>query len=170
MVDPTATQDASDNANEESKEIALPGFSDADLRNLTDLDSISQILDGKVHNAADYGNGFSILEDKSRLCDVPLMFLGWAVHPGDHGDFVSAYCTELDKRGNIVGKWIVNDGSMKSGLARQLVDLAKNDGVTRGLFVPNGLRRSDYMYDEVDPKTGEVNKKPATTYYIDLSA
>jgi hypothetical protein len=170
MVDPTASTTGDENANEESKELALPGFSDADLRNLTDAQSIESLLDGTIHNAADYGNGFSILEDKSRLVNVPIMFLGWAVHPGDHGDFVSAYVAELDKKGAIAGKWIVNDGSMKSGLARQLVDLAKNDGVTRGLFAPNGLRKSDYTYDEIDDKTGEVKKKPATTYYIDLSA
>jgi hypothetical protein len=149
-----------------STEIALPDFSDSDLRNLSTLDDVKALLGDKVSNAADYGNGFSILEDKSRLCNVPILFLGWAVHPGDHGDFVSAYCLEMNKQGNIIGKWIVNDGSMKSGLARQLVDLAKNDGVTKGLFVPNGLRRSDYDY--VDTATGET--KPATTYYVDLSA
>lgn len=163
MVDPTGNSDGNKNS---GKEIALPDISDSDLRNLTSLEDIQRVVGGKVENAADYGNGFSILEDKARLCDVPIVFLAWSRHEGDHGDFVSAYCTELNKQGQIVGKWIVNDGSMKSGLARQLLDMTEKEGIQRGLFVPNGLRRSDYKY--TDEATGEV--KPATTYYIDLSA
>jgi hypothetical protein len=151
-------------------EIALPDFTDSDLRNLSTLDDIKTILGGEVANASDYGNGFSILEDASRLCGNPLMILSWKQHDGDHGPFVSAMVLELSKVGAIVGKWIVNNGSMKSGLARQLVDLTEKDKVSKGLYVPNGLRRSDYVVDIADPETGEIKPKQSTTFYIDLTA
>lgn len=144
------------------------GFKNDELRSIENLDDIRTLLGGEVINAAtEIGNGFSIMdsEQKNRLCGVPVLFLSWDVNVGDHGLFVSAYVVELDKNGKVVGKWIVNDGSMKSGMGQQLKELTDEKGIKRGLYAPNGLRRSDYTFTN---DKGE--ESPASTYYVDLSA
>src|SRR5437868_2149460 len=80
MVDPTSKTEGNENA---STELTIGNFSDAQLRNLSTLEDIKEIVGGKVENASDYGNGFSLLEDKSRLCNVPIVFLAWNEHKGD---------------------------------------------------------------------------------------
>lgn len=159
----------SEQASTPGTELTQPdGFTNDELRSLNTLEDISTILGGQVVNAADeMGNGFTIMEkeQKDRLCGVPLVILSWSVNVGDHGLFVSAYVAELNKQGQVVGKWIVNDGSMKSGLGQQLKELTDEKGMVRGLFVPNGLRRSDYEYTNDKGETA-----PTSTYYIDLSA
>lgn len=152
---------------EKSTDVAVPDFSDDELRSISSLEDIATLVGGQVVNATErLGTGFSIADadDKARLCGVPLVFLSWTFNQGDHGVFCSAYVVELSKTGQVVNKWIVNDGSMKSGIAAQLLN-ARESGVDRGLFVPNGLRRSDYTFTGTDG-----SESPATTFYLDLSA
>lgn len=139
-------------------------FSDAELRNLTTLDGVRALLGDQIAQASDFGNGFAILDanGKARLVDVPLLFLHWTFNKGDMGEFVSALVVQTDKMANVVGKFVLNDGS--TGIYRQLRDITTDTGMDRGLFVANGLRRSDYTFVDEDG-----TEKPATTFYIDMT-
>jgi len=140
-------------------------FSDDELRALEGLDSIKGLLGDKIGDATDLGSGFAVLDtdQKRRLVGVPLLFLFWGFNKGDQGDFVSAHVVQTDMRGQVVGKFIINDGS--TGILNQLREYTNRTGSMQGLFAPKGLRASDYTY--TDEKTGE--DKPATTFYIDTS-
>lgn len=139
-------------------------FSDDELRNLDSLDSIRSLLGDKVGTATDLGSGFAVLDtdQKRRLVGVPLLFVFWTFNDGEQGEFVSAHVVQLDASGKIVGKFIVNDGS--TGILAQLTEYTERTGSNRGLFVPRGLRASDYTF------TGDDGKEhPATTFYIDTT-
>lgn len=110
------------------------------------------------------GDGFTLLEskDKALLCGLPLILMEWAFRDGDHGrPFASVRVMARNKDGG-VSRYIFNDGS--TGIAEQLAKYTKRTGKLGGLVVKNGLRRSDYDYEE-DGVT-----KQATTYYLDTSA
>lgn len=147
-------------------------FSDAELRNVDSLEGIKALLGSEVSNAADLGSGFTVIdnnEGKARLVEAPLVFLFWTFNQsktirnadGTLASFVSAHCVQLDKAGNVVGKFVINDGS--TGIYQQLLDHSTETGSYKGLFVPNGLRRSEY--DTV------VDGKPVhgITFYIDTT-
>lgn len=112
------------------------------------------------------GDGFAVVKDKNIFLGKPLMFLEWRFNEGDQGEFVSARVIVQEQNG--IARYILNDGS--TGIYQQLKELSESRNVFGGLAVRNGLRKSDYTYDDVDEKTGEVKQKPATTYYIDTSA
>ena len=142
-------------------------FSDDELRNLDSLDSIRALLGDKVGNATDLGSGFAVLEteQKRRLIGVPLLFVFWTFNDsdkGDTGEFVSAHVVQLDASGKVVGKWIVNDGS--TGIYAQLHEYTERTGASQGLFVPKGLRASDYTITDDGGR-----EKAATTFYIDTT-
>ena len=141
-------------------------FSDNELRNLTSLDSIRALLGDKIGTATDLGSGFAVLSDeqKRRLVGVPCIFLFWNFNTeGKFGTFVSAHVVTLDGAGQVKDKFIINDGS--TGIRQQLEEYTERTGESRGMFVPNGLRASDYTY--TDPDDGK--DKPATTFYIDTA-
>lgn len=157
------------------------GFSNDELRSINNAEDIATLLGGQIVNAADeMGNGFSIMESeqKDRLCGVPIVLLSATVNIGDHGLFISAYVAEMNKQGQVVGKWIVNDGSMKSGMGQQVKEYIDTKGALRGLFFPNGLRRSEYTFCSTCNSVGgnhaddckDPKSSPAATYYLDLSA
>ena len=112
------------------------------------------------------GDGFALVKDKNVFVGKPIMFLEWRFNEGDQGEFVSARVICQEQNG--IARYILNDGS--TGIYQQLKELSESRNVYGGLAVRNGLRRSDYTYDEIDDKTGEVKQKPATTFYIDTSA
>lgn len=139
-------------------------FSDEELRNLNSLDSVKALLGDKVATASDLGSGFAVLDtdQKRRLVGVPLLFLFWQFNNGKQGDFVSAHVVQYDPRGQIVGKFVINDGS--TGIMEQLREFTNRTGQSQGMFAERGLRASDYTYTDDDGID-----KPATTFYIDTS-
>lgn len=109
------------------------------------------------------GDGFTLCENKDQLIGVPCAFVSWADSVGDFGPYVVARVVTQDGR-----KLVIVDGS--TGIYSQLVAFTERFGRSGGLVSKNGLRRSDYEYDDVDKQTGETVKRPASTYYVDTSA
>ena len=117
-----------------------------------------------VESIEDYGTGFKLLNDKSRLVGVPLLVIEWRFtaskkytnDAGEPTEFVSAMV--ITKHGD---RYIVNDGS--TGIAAQLrmvQDQRTGKGHPNpqaGLLVPEGLKRSEY--------TNEAGV-PGVTYYL----
>ena len=138
-------------------------FQDKDLAAIGSLQDALDALAGigaTVDNFNEYGNGFSILRDKSQIAGKPFVALQWKFHQGTYGEFVSALIvTEAGE------KAVLNDGSV--GICEQLRMVTESrirNGVANhqsGLIVRNGLRRSDYSY--TDEKGNEI---PATTWYL----
>lgn len=144
---------------------SIERLSNDDLRNIATFDDAMALFNGDVHTAdSELGDGFELLKEKDRLIGDPCLFISWSFSEGDHGEFVSARV--IAKSG---GKYVVNDGS--TGLCSQLREYTDSHGGRNGgLLSRRGLRKSEYTYDETDPKTGEIKTKPAVTYYIDTSA
>lgn len=151
--------------NPSTGEITKRPFSDEELRNLDSLDSIKALLGEQVGNATDLGSGFVVLdkESKRRICGVPLLFLFWQFSDGigEKGEKVTAHVVQLSPDGVVSGKFIINDGS--TGIYEQLKEYTSRTNASKGLFVPKGLRASDYI------TTINGRDEAATTYYIDTS-
>lgn len=109
------------------------------------------------------GDGFTLLENKDQLIGVPAAFISWRESLGDFGPFIAARVVTQDGR-----KVVILDGS--TGIYAQLSEFSQKFGRDGGLIARNGLRRSDYEKEMPDPKTGELVKRPASTYYIDTTA
>lgn len=104
------------------------------------------------------GDGFAMVSNKDLLLGVGFIIISWSITMGDHGEFVAAKIVTVDNK-----KLILTDGS--TGIHQQLSDYSAKSGRYGGMYVKNGLRKSDYTYTD---ETGA--EKPATTYYLDLSA
>lgn len=153
-------------------------FTDDDLRTVeTFADAFG--ANGLVKSVEDYseayGSGFAVLEtnDKDRLVKTAFGIVEWRFSTGDQGEFVSALV--ITERTN--EKYVLNDGS--TGICDQLrrvtADrLAKGwpeTEASRGLYVKNGLRRSDYLLDAAGqpmPKGSDPGESAGTgtTYYL----
>lgn len=107
--------------------------------------------------------------DKKELVNRAVGFIKWKFSAGDFGPFVIAYGITRDTNERI----LITDGS--TGIYKQLLEVT-NMRIARGhatpienLFVPNGLRVSDYYLDEETghalPK-GETSERRARTYYL----
>ena len=147
-------------------------FDDAALAAIVSFDDAINLAapDGALESMSEYGTGFALLENKSVLVGAPFVVLQWRFNEGDFGAFVSA---EIVTEGN--DKLVLNDGS--TGIFQQLREVtdARNakGSVTpqAGLFVPGGLRKTDYFYNVT---TGETANRPtsetgwakASTYYL----
>lgn len=145
--------------------VAVRAWDDAALRDMNDFNTTLAILSDAygVETVESYGTGFEPI-DKRQLVDVPFVIVQYGFHKGDYGDYVFVHA--VTKRNE---KVIFSDGSVKSGIARQLADIAvereKMGRDTRaGILVARGLRISEYDY--TDPGTGEV--RPAETYYLSM--
>jgi hypothetical protein len=126
------------------------------------LSLVQQQLGGIV-SAETLGDGFAVLsKNKDVLCGVPVLFMSWDFNAGDFGEFVSVRAIAR-REGGALTKVILNDGS--TGIYKQLRDFTKQTGKLGGLVARQGLRRSDYDYDD-----GSGQLKPASTYYIDTTA
>lgn len=143
----------------EDEYAAIQSFNDA-MRLLSDAGIT-------VANAADeIGDGFVLIkgdDEKARLVGVPFILISWNFNVGDFGKpYVSA--RGITQTGI---KFVLNDGG--TGIRDQL---DKYKGDMGGLFVPHGLRRSDYGLDaENNPvKLGSPESVgKATTFYLDTS-
>lgn len=154
-----------------------------------DAMAIAEGVYGEIHNAGEVlGNGFALLDDKSKLVGKALLALYWTFHPGDYGQFVSIAVVTAEK---IDGhqKFIVNDGS--TGICAQLdAYTTTHDGRNGGLAVRQGLRESTYATckgcerprpSDVDVcentlsngtqcGNNDTTRGTGETYYLDLSA
>lgn len=127
-------------------------------------DAIAVLKDAgiELHSTKEYGDGFELLKEKSKLVDVPFVILSMKFVDEDKSDFGDGFVIlhVVTKDGT---KLIVTDGS--SGICKQ-ARLYAAKGITSGLVCEAGLIRSDYDVDIPDKKTGEMVSTPATTYYL----
>jgi hypothetical protein len=142
-------------------------FSDADLRTIDSFDAAlalaTQTFGDVLDAAEEIGTGFTKLENKDRLVDVPFLILSFSMSEGDFRDdegflqqFVSVRI--VTRSGE---KYFFTDGG--TGIYRQLEDLAVRSGRTGGILVQNGLRRSEYTW--VDDKGHD---QPGVTHYLNV--
>lgn len=162
------------NGNADSTEVAKRNVFDSEsLRNIESFEdafALMQEAGVEVEDAADaIGDGFTLVDDKSRLCGIPLAFLTWSFSKSDEGMGEYAVARVVAKMDNgTVGKFVVVDGG--TGIYEQLRQYSEaRGGKVGGLTTMGGLRRSDYEVELENPKTGKVEKSRATTYYIDTA-
>lgn len=145
-------------------------FSEDEYASIQSFNDAMQLLSNAgitVANAADeIGDGFVLIkgdDEKARLVGVAFILVSWNFNVGDFGKtFVSARGITQDGL-----KFVLNDGG--TGIRAQL---DKYEGDMGGLYVPHGLRRSDYGLDADDKpvKLGSPESVgKATTFYLDTS-
>lgn len=130
---------------------------------------------GITNASDDLGDGFEILEEKSQLVGVPFLILEARENPGEYGvSFTSLRVMTRDGR-----KLVVNDGG--TGIHEQHLMFKEKTGRSlAGVYVPHGLRASDYRFCEdcrsVSAKgapactsCGSTSLRPAQTFYLDTS-
>jgi hypothetical protein len=158
-------------ATAKSTDIAIPELTPEDYRNIKNWDDIQTLIadkfDGQFIDAAeDLGDGFNVCREKDILIGAPMWILTYQFHTGDMGEFVAIRAVANTTKG--MRKLIVVDGS--TGLCAQLREHDKlNPGNKTPIRVWNGLRRSDYEVDVLNPKTQEMERTKASTYYLDTS-
>jgi hypothetical protein len=159
--------------NTESTEVArtVPILSDDALREMESMEDALRVLQDSgvapVNIADEMGDGFSLLEsaeDKRRLVKTEFVVLSWTFSDGDYGEpFVSMRV--MTKAG---GKFIVNDGG--TGIRAQLQAYTAKTGRQHGMYVPQGLRVSDYFIHrethEPVARNYDGPKDPAATFYL----
>lgn len=141
---------------EETAEVMTDGFSENELRDLDNMFDVMRAQD--VANIADVmGTGFSVLEDKNRLIGVEFVIVRYGVHEGENGQFTTIHVVTTNKE-----KFVVNDGS--TGIHAQLAEYKERAGRVCPLYVPRGLRVSEYDFTD-----DNGTKKRARTYYLNTS-
>jgi len=150
---------------QETAVVAKSGFSAVELAEISSFDDVARLAGGveNVVNVADVaGDGFAVLKDKAKLIGVPFVIVSAAEY--ESSEVKGKTFTSLHVLTRTGEKYIVNDGS--TGIHQTVQQMrASNEGnVPLPMYVPNGLRRSQYEY--TDDK-GQV--KNATTYYLDTS-
>lgn len=140
------------------------------------LDSFAAALDlfgGQAVNIADVaGDGFTRLETKATLLNIPLLVIDWEEVIGTETQKLFATIRVITTDGR---KYRIADGS--TGMMRQLQEIRDNKGVTRGILVKGGLVESKYFIDddtrEIIPAdkvaTWTGAKSPASTFYFATS-
>lgn len=139
----------------------LDGLTEDGLRAIVDFGSVETVAGGTGTNIADVlGTGFSVLDEKKRLCGMELYVVKYGIHKSEKngGEFTSIHVVTRDG-----GKWIVNDGG--TGIHEQLKGLKEELGTICPLYVARGLRISEYKY--TDPTDGK--EKEAATFYLNTS-
>ena|SRR5690242_14500122 len=129
---------------------------------------LAQDVHGEIVEAGHVlGDGFTLINNKGLLVDVPFLAMEWTFRDGDFGRPYVSVRVVARMPGGAIGKYIFNDGS--TGIADQLAKYTKKSGRMGGLMVRQGLRASDYEVELPDGKGGTV-MSPATTYYLDTAA
>lgn len=142
----------------ESNEVARPLITSNEdtLRDIHSFSDAMQVLSDAgidIRSTEEFGDGFRVLEDKSRLVKTPFIVLGYKFAQGDNGEFVIIHAvTDRDE------KLIITDGS--TGIKEQMKKY-QSHGIHAGLLVRDGLVKSDYTF-----KDENGNDRPATTYYL----
>lgn len=144
------------------------GFSVDELRNIQSMADVEQLFKSHditvVDAAEEIGDGFALVNNKDRFIGQQMVLLSWNFAQGDHKDedgnptvFVAVRFVVQESNGTI-GKYVITDGGV--GVRKQLQDYTERTGVTGGMIVPKGLRKSEYSNEKADN---------AVTYYLDLS-
>jgi hypothetical protein len=142
-------------------------FTDAQLRSVDSFEAALALASqeyGDVLDAADeIGSGFVNLDNKDRLIDTTFLILSFAISEGDfRGDdgFLQHFASVrvVTRAGE---KFWFTDGG--TGIYRQLEDLAVRSGRKGGILVNNGLRKSEYEFED-----SKGNMQPGVTYYLNV--
>lgn len=114
-----------------------------------------------TESIADYGNGFTVCNDKNVLVGQAFVIVQWRFNDGDYGEaFVSANIVTEDGR-----KLVLNDGGtgiraqLQQVTTKRLSDNAANPQA--GLLCKRGLTKSEYNYESAPGKW-----TPAVTFYL----
>jgi len=146
-----------------SVEKATPFYDDTVLGEIKSFeDAIARVSDDGYEpvSTLEYGSGFEVLKDKRQLVGQPFVIVQAAFWDSDFevegGQFVALHVVTKDGR-----KFIVNDGSTKSGIAHDAKVILQQRGSLVGVIAEKGLSVSEYDY--VDDKGKHT---PAATYYL----
>lgn len=145
-------------------------FSEEEYAGIQNFNDAMRLLNDSgitvVDASEEIGDGFTLIksdEEKAKLVGVPMILISWNFNAGDFAKtFVSIRGITQDGL-----KFVLNDGG--TGIRDQL---DKYTGQMGGLFVPHGLRRSDYGLDSENKpvKLGSPDQVgKATTFYLDTS-
>lgn len=121
--------------------------------------SFQELIDAGVISISEIDDRLKV-DNKDDLIGVPLVIIDWEFKPSDMGkDY--AFVTVKTQEGTRV----FADGG--TGIPDQLERYKAKllDSGARFIYVPNGLRKSDYVAKVV--VDGEEKRIPATTYYFD---
>lgn len=139
----------------------IDGFDESTLRDLTSMSDVLALTKDRIPNIAEVlGNGFEILDNKMRLVDVEFVIVRYGEHKSDKGSkgtFATIHV--ITSNGN---KYVVNDGS--TGIQEQLKEIKEEHGRVAPLYVPRGLRVSEYDYTD---EKGNTSK--AQTFYLNTA-
>jgi hypothetical protein len=149
-------------------------LSNVALSEITDFESAMRVFADAglvVNEMAEFGTGFTVLDDKSKLVGVPFIIAEWRFNigkyindDGEKGTFVSAAVVTKDGK-----KYVINDGG--TGIAAQLRDVTerrrgqKHATPQNALYVHGGLTVSNYEWED---EKGHM--QPGTTYYLSEAA
>lgn len=166
-------------------EVMRPEFniSDEEMMNLDSFDAAIELATAK-HGAVTTSKAVRIAGDaeKAKLVGLPILLMEWhfVVSDGRFGDkgreYVEVLCAVKEADGGLQ-RWKITDGS--TGIAKQLRAYTDKTGTTGGVFVPNGIRVSEYPLDPAtrQPMTRDQQRAYDThnrpypmgrTYYVDL--
>lgn len=148
---------------EHTSEIALSNpenatrFDPADLRAISSFRDAQALIEAQMGTSladatTEIGDGFTMLDDKDALLNVPFIAVHWTFAPGDYGqEFV--IMRVLTERGD---KYIIVDGG--TGVCQQMREFTTEHRRNAGLLVPRGLRKSEYVNEF----------GPGTTHYLNV--
>lgn len=138
-------------------------FEIEDLRAITSFQDAQRLLEANqvelLDASTEIGDGFTLLDNKDVLVDIPFIALTWVFSDGDYpvidekgvpqvdpetGEpIMGKFCTMRVVTGD-GKKFIVNDGG--TGIAKQLLGFEQRTGRSVGLLVQKGLRKSSYNH------------------------
>lgn len=141
-----------------------------DIQTMDDAIALFQDRTGAsvVDASEEIGDGFYLIEDKDKLVGVPMLLLSWSFNASDRSTkpFVSVRAiARFGPRND--EKVVFNDGG--TGIRDQL---DKFKGTMGGVFVPHGLRKSEYGLNEANEPVklnDPTSVGKAATYYLDTS-
>jgi hypothetical protein len=170
---------------EPGTEIVRASLSDEDIvraqAGVSSLEQLAMVFASEGYDGlddeADGILSLSVIGNKDELVGKPFMILRWRFNAsdkfGEGQTFVSmeiAFETRDQNDNRVMTYAVLNDGS--TGIRDQMIRLTEHRK-EQGKLDPyavraakGGLRRSDYVADVPDPKTGELIPTAAKTYYV----
>ena len=153
---------------------------------VTDFDSAMRLA-SEVHGEVETSKAVRVAGEREKLSLVgqPIVLLEWQfVRSDKFGDeeaedreYVDILCATKGENGE-ANKWRMTDGST-TGILKQLRDYTERTGKHGGVFVPLGIRVSEYPIDPTTrrPLTREAQRQYdrkqmkypyAKTFYVDI--
>lgn len=124
---------------------------DGDINSVVSFEELASVAEAVVFNPYEVVN-----KDKDTLLGVPFVIRHGriAVDEATGNQYVVLYVVDKDNR-----MIVLTDGS--TGIFQQYVTKVNEFGKTGPFLIANGLRKSEYVYEDVNG-----NKSPAVTYYF----